>query len=533
MAKSLFFTLILLFMSIMRPTHSCFWRSNNYTISIFDSILDKSDNIWFHCASKDNDLGNHTLNRGFFYYWSFCTNFQKTTMFFCRFHWGPKQRAFEVFNYKLGKRMCKSGTCLWSVADNDEYTISINNNIADNKSDKISFHCASKDNDLGNHTLNGGSSYKWSFCNNILKRTMFFCRFHWGPKQRAFEVFNYKLGVRMCKDEFCNWYVQNDGFYLSGLNTTMAKNLFFTLILIFMSIMRPTQSCFWTKGYTISIYDGILDKSDKISLHCASKDDDLGNHTLKGGFNYDWSFCDSYWKTTMFFCHFYWGHKERAFEVFNYNLGKHMCKSGTCTWSVANDGFYLRDGRFGTPFKQYDWQNNTAMAKNFFFTVILLFMSIMRPTHSCFWTKGYTISIYNNILDKPDKISFHCASKDDDLGNHTLIWGFSYDWSFCDNYWKTTMFFCHFYWGSKERAFEVYNYNLGKHMCKSGTCIWTVANDGFYLRDDRVGKPFKQYDWQKFGMPFKQNHSRNGSFEPPLQPPVKLILDPPLKPVMN
>ncbi|GFQ02684.1 hypothetical protein PHJA_002412300 [Phtheirospermum japonicum] len=137
---------------------------------------------------------------------------------------------------------------------------------------------------------------------------------------------------------------------------TIAINLFIIFFIVFVA--KPTFSCHWTKGYTISIFDSILANQDKVRFHCASKNDDLGNHTFYRGFSYDWSFCDSILKNTLFFCHFWWGSKQKAFVVLDYKLGKIQCKTGTCRWFVADNGFYLSDGIYGTntPVKKYDWQ---------------------------------------------------------------------------------------------------------------------------------------------------------------------------------
>ncbi|CAI9290541.1 unnamed protein product [Lactuca saligna] len=64
----------------------------------------------------------------------------------------------------------------------------------------------------------------------------------------------------------------------------------------------------------------------------------------------------------------------------------------------------------------------------------------------------YTIHIKSNV----NNLEFRCQSKDDDLGMVTRNAGEIYDIKFCLNVWKSTVFFCHFYWESKQRMFEVW-----------------------------------------------------------------------------
>ncbi|KAK3221095.1 hypothetical protein Dsin_015065 [Dipteronia sinensis] len=43
-----------------------------------------------------------------------------------------------------------------------------------------------------------------------------------------------------------------------------------------------------------------------LTLHCKSKDDDLGEHKLPNSGKYMFQFRPNYWGTTLFFCSFAW-----------------------------------------------------------------------------------------------------------------------------------------------------------------------------------------------------------------------------------
>ncbi|KAG5524852.1 hypothetical protein RHGRI_031504 [Rhododendron griersonianum] len=50
-------------------------------------------------------------------------------------------------------------------------------------------------------------------------------------------------------------------------------------------------------------------------------------------------------------------------------------------------------------------------------------------------------------------MTFRCQSKDDDMGTRTTKYREDFHWRFVPNVWGKTLYFCHFYWGSKQRVF--------------------------------------------------------------------------------
>lgn len=82
------------------------------------------------------------------------------------------------------------------------------------------------------------------------------------------------------------------------------------------------------------------------------------------------------------------------------------------------------------------------------------------------------------INELPDELRVHCASKDDDLGYHTLQRDENIHWSFRENFWGTTLFFCHFWWGSRDKAFDVFTGGDQSDVIIIG---WVVKEDGFYI----------------------------------------------------
>ncbi|XP_052180221.1 S-protein homolog 4-like [Diospyros lotus] len=97
-----------------------------------------------------------------------------------------------------------------------------------------------------------------------------------------------------------------------------------------------------------------------------------------------------------------------------------------------------------------------------------------------FWMRS-AVHVVNNL---PDPMRVRCQSKDDDLGLQTLQPRQDLTWRFVPNVFiDNTLFYCHFYWGSKDKFFDVYNHDMGSHCSilhsKDKSCYWSVRSDGF------------------------------------------------------
>ncbi|RHN52862.1 putative plant self-incompatibility S1 [Medicago truncatula] len=71
-----------------------------------------------------------------------------------------------------------------------------------------------------------------------------------------------------------------------------------------------------------------------ITLHCKSKDEDLGFHTLEFLGNYMFSFKPTLipWQTTLFFCSFAWSGSPYLHYFNIYDNKRDDCK--TCNWKI-------------------------------------------------------------------------------------------------------------------------------------------------------------------------------------------------------
>ncbi|KAL7175046.1 hypothetical protein ACSBR2_028782 [Camellia fascicularis] len=111
---------------------------------------------------------------------------------------------------------------------------------------------------------------------------------------------------------------------------------------------------------------------------------------------------------------------------------------------------------------------------------------------------SFVIHIINNLPTNSEPLRLRCQSKDTDFGMHTLVNGQEFSWKFIPNAIPTTLYFCHFYWTTKDRVFAVYDNRIDSlcdtHTFKDKNCYWSVRSDGFYFRNDKTNYK-KINDW--------------------------------------
>ncbi|KAL9162358.1 hypothetical protein ABFS82_07G085300 [Erythranthe guttata] len=88
------------------------------------------------------------------------------------------------------------------------------------------------------------------------------------------------------------------------------------------------------------------------------------------------------------------------------------------------------------------------------FFLIILSLSFCHESEAAM--RRHLIKIFNRMPEGTPAITVHCASKNDDLGYRLLYPGQDFNWSFKNNFWRNTLFFCRFWWGQKTIAFDVY-----------------------------------------------------------------------------
>ncbi|KAL7109688.1 hypothetical protein ACP275_06G190400 [Erythranthe tilingii] len=143
------------------------------------------------------------------------------------------------------------------------------------------------------------------------------------------------------------------------MSYTMIKLLLIVFLSLEINILRNkfAEGCFLSPKRTVHIVSNLPINSSKLKVHCWSKDDELGYHLLDTAQEFKWSFCGSFWGDTLFACHFWWGSKDRALDVFV----QEPIDFGTPSlyWVPQSDGIYFANAyHFPNDLKKkYDWNN--------------------------------------------------------------------------------------------------------------------------------------------------------------------------------
>lgn len=86
-------------------------------------------------------------------------------------------------------------------------------------------------------------------------------------------------------------------------------------------------------GEHVSIVNKLVENID-LTVHCKSKDNDLGIHVLHYGQSISWSFGLNYFGETRFYCSFQWnGGKLHWFDIYVERRDIGTCK--TCDWFIV------------------------------------------------------------------------------------------------------------------------------------------------------------------------------------------------------
>ncbi|KAL7148277.1 hypothetical protein ABFS83_06G167500 [Erythranthe nasuta] len=128
----------------------------------------------------------------------------------------------------------------------------------------------------------------------------------------------------------------------------MIKHLLVSLIFS-ACLFQSCFSCFIVKKIVVTIYSSLPSDSDVLWLHCLSKDDDLGTHTLMKDEIYRFAFCVKPF-STLFHCRLQWGDKHKSFDAYNAKWHGNPCLTNECKWAARSDGIYLAG------LKKFDWE---------------------------------------------------------------------------------------------------------------------------------------------------------------------------------
>lgn len=123
-----------------------------------------------------------------------------------------------------------------------------------------------------------------------------------------------------------------------GSSPALALSL---LILIFTSL-HISQAFLIPDPVTVTLVNKI-EYGLPVNVHCKSKNDDLGVHTLALGQSYSFKFRPNVFGVTLFYCSFAWvgQHEIYWFDVYNDKRDAGICT--TCQWIIHEAGICLQN----------------------------------------------------------------------------------------------------------------------------------------------------------------------------------------------
>ncbi|KAJ7980497.1 Self-incompatibility protein [Quillaja saponaria] len=94
-----------------------------------------------------------------------------------------------------------------------------------------------------------------------------------------------------------------------------------------------------------------------MTLHCQSKDDDLGEQNVADGDEFGWDFSVNVVGTTLFYCDLGWESIEQyPFVAYSFQRDFVRCNTG-CAWLISVEGIYGLNGQTGLWEFIYHWPN--------------------------------------------------------------------------------------------------------------------------------------------------------------------------------
>lgn len=75
----------------------------------------------------------------------------------------------------------------------------------------------------------------------------------------------------------------------------------------------------------------------ELTVHCKSKEDDLGIQKILYNGNYSFTFKPNIWMTTQFFCSFQWKNTFHRFDIYVDERDFEKCND-VCSWQIQANG---------------------------------------------------------------------------------------------------------------------------------------------------------------------------------------------------
>ncbi|EEF38495.1 S-protein homolog 2 [Ricinus communis] len=112
--------------------------------------------------------------------------------------------------------------------------------------------------------------------------------------------------------------------------------------------------------FRVHVINGLSSNANPLFLRCWSLDDDLGEHHLYIGGDFNFKFGLKVFGRTLFTCFFEWDNKNQHVDVFRDNVEANLCcDTQTCFWRAQDEGiFFSVDSQ--TWDKKFNWTSSVV-----------------------------------------------------------------------------------------------------------------------------------------------------------------------------
>lgn len=114
----------------------------------------------------------------------------------------------------------------------------------------------------------------------------------------------------------------------------MATLLLFLVFLVTTTTTRCNAGLLQKKSHIHIINN--LKSGLTLTIHCKSKNDDLGVHVLPSNGGWEFHFRPNFWGTTQYFCRMVWQGASKYTDIYIQNRDQSKCN--ICYWSIKQSG---------------------------------------------------------------------------------------------------------------------------------------------------------------------------------------------------
>ncbi|PKI35806.1 S-protein homolog 2-like [Punica granatum] len=115
------------------------------------------------------------------------------------------------------------------------------------------------------------------------------------------------------------------------MNLLNVKSSLLVLVLS-LAVLQETSA-----KLTVEIFNK-LPNGMPLTIHCKSKDDDLGTHVLAVGQSFSFKFRVNIFGSTLFFCGASWQGGQLVFDIYDADRDNNVRCNERCEWEATKDG---------------------------------------------------------------------------------------------------------------------------------------------------------------------------------------------------